>query len=137
MDLTHRQLGHVEILSLRGHVRAPESIKLTECINQLFDEGRFCLVLDLEDVESIGSSGLYVLIQAYKRVQTQKVTSGGQGDIRIIHVGPRIKQILDLTGLTSLLHICDDLAEAMDSLSGCREATITDNRRLSAGYTNY
>ena len=65
MDLRHRRLHHVDVLSVRGHLRAPEAIKLRERINQLFDEGRSCLVLDLEHLESIGSSGLYVLIEAH------------------------------------------------------------------------
>ena len=117
MDLTHHRLGHVDILSIRGHVRALEAIKVREYIDQLLDEGERCLVLDLEHLESIGSSGLYVLIQLHKRAGAEKMTARGHSGIRIIHVRPCIMQILDLTGLTSLFYICDDLAEAVKSLS--------------------
>ncbi len=55
------------------------------------------------------------------------MTRRGQGDIRIIHVRPRIREILDLTGLTSLLHICDDLDEAVNSFSGCPDQKVTGN----------
>ena len=122
MDLTHRRLRHVDVLSVRGYVRAPEAVKLREHINQLFDEGRFCLVLDLEQLESMGSTGLYVLIEAHRRAR--KVANWGQRGIRIIHVGPRLRGILDLTGLTSLLQICDDLDEAVNSLSGCLDQNV-------------
>ena len=122
MELRHRRLHHVDVLSIRGHVRAPEAVKLRERINQLFDEGRFCLVLDLEHLESIGSSGLYVLIEAQARAQ--KVANWSQGGIRIINVGPRIRRVLDLTGLTSLLNICDDLEDAVNSLSGCADQNV-------------
>ena len=122
MELRHRRLHHVDVLSIRGHVRAPEAVKLRERINQLFDEGRFCLVLDLEHLESIGSTGLYVLIEAHARAR--KVTCQSQGCIRIIRVGPRIRRVLDLTGLTSMLHIYDDLDDAVNSLSGCPDQRV-------------
>ena len=131
MDLTHRRLRHVDVLSVRGYIRAPEAVKLRERINQLFDEGRFCLVLDLAQLESIGSTGLYLLIAAHKRAQ--KVTGRSQGGIRIIHVRPHIRAVLDLAGLTSLLHICDDLGEAVNSLSGCPDQNVrSDEHELIA-----
>ena len=122
MDLTHRRLRHVDVLSVRGYVRAPEAVKLRKHINQLFDEGRFCLVLDLAQLESIGSTGLYLLIAAHKRAQM--VTGRSEGGIRIIHVRPPIRAVLDLAGLTSLFHIDDDLDEAVNSFSGCADQNV-------------
>ena len=118
MELRHRRLHHVDVLSIRGHVRAPEAVKLRERINQLFDEGRFCIVLDLAQLDYIGSSGLRVLIAAGKRAQAQQVTHGAHGDVRIVHLPLRIKAVFDLTGLTSVFHIFDNLAEAVESWSG-------------------
>ena len=133
MDIKHRRLPRVDVLSVSGRVQAPEAAQLREHIDRLFNEGRYRLVLDLEQLESIGSSGLYVLIQIHKRVLDEKVTRRGRGAIRIIHVRPHIRQILKLTGLTSLFHVCEEREEAVHSLSGCGDRKLSRNVQGSSG----
>ena len=131
MDLTHRHWHHVDLLSIGGHVRAPEAIKLRERINQLFDDGRFCVVLDLAHLESIGSSGLYVLVEARNRAQAQRVTGWDRGGVRLVHLPPRIKEIFDLTGFTPLFHLYEDLGDAVNSFSGPTAPNVRNDERIA------
>src|SRR5215210_6437565 len=115
MELAHRRLQRVDILAVSGRVHAPEAAQLQDRINQLFAEGRFRLVLDLAQLEYISSPGLRVLVEARKRAREWKLSDFDRGDVRIVHLPPRIKEVFDLTGFTSLFQIYDDLVEAVGS----------------------
>ena len=115
MELMHRRSHDVDVLAVRGRIQAPEAAKLRERIHQLFDEGRYCLVLDLAQLEYIGSSGLRVLVEARKRARQQKLLRFAHGDVRIVHLPQRIKEVFDLTGITLLFPVYDNLEEAVAS----------------------
>ena len=115
VEIAHRRMHRVDVLSISGRMQAPEAAKLQERINQLFAEGRYRIVLDLTSLEYISSPGLRVLIEARKRARDWKLTEFDRGDVRIVNLPPRIKEVFDLTGFTSLFHIYDDMVEAVGS----------------------
>ena len=115
MEIVHRRMNRVDILAVSGRMQAPEAATFQERINQLFSEGRFRILLDFANLEYISSPGLRVLIEARKRAREWKVTDFERGDVRIVNLSPRIREVFDLTGFTSLFQIYDDLAEAVGS----------------------
>ena len=115
MELTHRRLNRVDVIGVKGRLTAAEAPQLQQQLNQLFDEGRFRILLDFAELEYISSPGLRVLIEARKRAREWKLSQFDQGDIRVVNLPPRIKEVFDLTGFTSLFQIYDDLVEAVGS----------------------
>ena len=115
MEITHRRLHRVDVLSISGRIQAPEAAELQQRINQLFHEGRFRLVLDLGQLEHLSSPALRVLIEARKRAREWKLSEFERGDVRVVNLPPRIKDIFDITGFTSLFPIYDELVEAVGS----------------------
>ena len=116
MELTHRRLPTVDVLELSGRMMAGEAAQLRERIEQLFSEGRSRVLLDLSKLEYISSGGLRVLVEARKRAREQKASrSSPAGDVRILHLPPEIKRVFDMTGVTTLFHVHDDLVEAVGS----------------------
>ena len=111
MEITHRRLHRVDVLSLSGRLQAGDDATLQDRINQLFAEGRYHLVLDLAELEFISSPGIRVLIEARKRARERH-----RGDIHLVNVPPRVKSVFDTTGVTQLFQIHDDLLEAVDSV---------------------
>ena len=115
MDISHRRLNRVDVVTVAGRLTAAEAPELQERINQLFNEGRYRILLDFAGLEYISSPGLRVLIEARKRAREWKLTDFDRGDVRSVNLPPRIKEVFDLTGFTSLFHIYDDLVEAVGS----------------------
>jgi anti-sigma B factor antagonist len=115
MEITHRRLNRVDVIAPSGRLTAAEAPQLQEQLNQLFNEGRYRILLDFANLEYISSPGLRVLIEARKRAREWKLTDFDRGDVRIVNLPPRIKEVFDLTGFTSLFHIYDDLVEAVGS----------------------
>ena len=115
MEITHKRLNRVDLLTVAGRLDAASAPELKQQIDSLFDQGRYRIVLDLKDLDYIASPGLRVLIEARKRARDRKISDLEGGDIRIANLPPRIKEVFDLTGFTSLFEIYPDTLEAVGS----------------------
>jgi anti-sigma B factor antagonist len=115
MNLEHRRLNKVDLIAVSGRIDAATAPQLKQQIEALFDEGRYRIVLDLAKLEYVSSPGLRVLIEARKKARDWKITDLEGGDIRIANLPPRIKEVFDLTGFTSLFELYSDTVEAVGS----------------------
>jgi anti-sigma B factor antagonist len=115
MELSHKPFNRVDLLSVVGRLDAASAPQFKQKIDELFEQGRYRLVLDLANLEYIASPGLRVLIEARKRARDWKITDLEGGDVRIANLPPRIKEVFDLTGFTSLFEIFSDTTEAVGS----------------------
>ncbi|MBK9712016.1 MAG: STAS domain-containing protein [Kouleothrix sp.] len=115
MEITHKRLNRVDLLTVSGRLDAASAPQFKQQIDALFDQGRYRIVLDLAGLEYIASPGLRVLIEARKRARDWKLTDLEGGDVRIANLPKRIKEVFDLTGFTSLFEIFNDTLEAVGS----------------------
>lgn len=115
MNIEHRRFSRVDLVKVSGRVDASTAPRLKQQIEALFHEGRYRVVLDFEELEYISSPGLRVLIEARKKAREWKITDLEGGDIRIANLPPRIKEVFDLTGFTSLFELYSDSVEAVGS----------------------
>ncbi len=115
MHIDHHRFNRVDLLEVSGRIDATASPQLKQRIEALFDEGRYRIVLDFAGLEYISSPGLRVLIEARKRARDWKLTDLEGGDIRIANLPPRIKEVFDLTGFTSLFELFSSTLEAVGS----------------------
>ncbi|HEX9369955.1 MAG TPA: STAS domain-containing protein [Roseiflexaceae bacterium] len=115
MDITHKRLNRVDLLTVSGRLDAASAPQFKQALDSLFDQGRYRIVLDLAGLEYIASPGLRVLIEARKRTRDWKLTDLEGGDVRIANLPQRIKEVFDLTGFTSLFQIFGDTLEAVGS----------------------
>jgi anti-sigma B factor antagonist len=115
MEITHKRFNRVDLLEIEGRMDAASAPQLKQQIEALFDQNRYRLVLDMSKLEYIASPGLRVLIEARKRARDWKLTDLEGGDVRIANLPPRIKEVFDLTGFTSLFEIYSGTVEAVGS----------------------
>lgn len=115
MEITHRRFNRVDLIEVAGRVDAATSSRLKQQIDALFEEGRYRIVLDLAKLEYVSSPGLRVLIEARKRARDWKITDLEGGDIRIANLPPKIKEVFDLTGFTSLFELYGSTIDAVGS----------------------
>ena len=98
MEISHRQLPRVDVLSISGRLQAAEAQQLQEKINELFAQKRYRILLDLEQLEYVSSGGLRVFINARKAAQEQKAPDGARGDVRIVNMSPQAEKTFQLVG---------------------------------------
>ena len=91
---------------------APE---LEQQIDQLFDQGRYRIVLDLSGLEYIASPGLRVLREVRQQARDWEISDRESGDVRIANMTPRVRDTFDLTGFSSFFENYSDTVEAVNS----------------------
>jgi anti-sigma B factor antagonist len=101
----------ITVIALIGKIMGgPEAAQINEKINSLIDEGKKNIIIDLEKVEWMNSSGLGILIGA---IQTLK---NNDGTLCLIHVSDRISELLRITKLINVFKIMPDLPSAVNAI---------------------
>jgi len=90
---------------------AHNSGNLKERMLQLFDEGKYQLVIDLTNVRFIDSSGLGALVSGFKNA------SARDGSLKLCCLQPQVRSMFELTRLHRVFEIFTTLEEALDSES--------------------
>ena len=109
MEILEKRIGNVNILSLGGSLDAYSANDVERKLDSLIAAEQVRLVVNLEQLEYISSSGLRVLLAALKKARKQ------QGDIRLACLKPYIQEVFDIAGFTQLFSIFDTEEAAVDS----------------------
>jgi anti-sigma B factor antagonist len=110
LAIASRELDGVTILDLSGRITLGEgSVQLRDAIRSLIGKGQKNILLNLEDVNYIDSSGLGELVSAFTTAKNQ----GGQ--IKLLKLTKKVHDLLQLTKLYTVFDISDDEASAIAS----------------------
>jgi anti-sigma B factor antagonist len=109
MEIGEKKAGSVDILYLTGRLDAYASTDVEKKINNVTEKTPVTLVVSMEKLEYISSSGLRVLLAALKKARKQ------QGDIRLACLQPYVKEVFDVAGFTQLFKMFEKEAEAISS----------------------
>ncbi len=102
--------GESYVVDLNGEIDVYTSPKVKDASGDLIDKGHYNLVINLEKVRYIDSTGLGVLIGGLKRVREHG------GTVNLVCTNPQIKKIFDITGLVKIFGIYDDEDAATKAL---------------------
>ena len=95
------------VLAVSGEVDVATVPRLREQLHGLVAQGDTSIVVDLDAVDFLDSTGLGVLVGALKRVRS----SGGE--LYLVCTQPRIRKVFEVTGLTKVFSIHDSVDEAV------------------------
>jgi anti-sigma B factor antagonist len=110
MQISEKKENDVTVLNLDGSLMGgPEAVSLNEKINRLLDEKSLKVVLNLEQVERVNSSGLGILI----KVLTTFKRNGGE--LKLAHVNPKIENLLVMTKLNTIFESYETEESAVNS----------------------
>jgi anti-sigma B factor antagonist len=96
------------LLQLRGVLDAHTFDRLGKMMEELLQQGQAKIVLDLNDVEYMSSSGAGVIITLLPKAQAQ------QGNIVLLNPTDQVHQVLSLLGITDLVPVELSQAAAME-----------------------
>jgi len=100
------------VLSLAGEVDVANAGQVRDAALTLMSGGTKHLVVDLNATEYMDSTGLGTLVGLLKRMKE----SGG--DVVIAVARPRVRRLFEITGLTQVFRIYDDVAAALKEERG-------------------
>jgi anti-sigma B factor antagonist len=100
------------VLSLIGDVDVATAGRVRDSGLKLVKEGIRHLIVDLTPTEFMDSTGLGTLVGLHKRLREL------EGEVTIAVLQPRVKRLFEITGLTQVFRICDDVAAALKEVRG-------------------
>jgi anti-sigma B factor antagonist len=110
LEITQRETNGIYVLTLTGRlVLGPESTGLRTTIDNLLSAGAAKIVVGLEHVNSVDSAGIGSLIEIHRKTKAQ----GGR--LLLAHLGPKLKQALEMA---RLLPIFETYATETEAVAG-------------------
>lgn len=107
LSLETRQVADRTIVTVGGEIDVYTAPKLRDKITELVNAGNHTLLIDLEKVDFLDSTGLGVLVGGLKKVRAQ------QGSMELICNQDRLLKIFRITGLAKVFTIHDSEATAL------------------------
>ena len=110
MELTlnvHSEPPGFTVIEVGGEIDVYTAPKLRERLVGLVESGSYQLIVDMESVEFLDSTGLGVLVGGLKRVRAH------EGGIDLVCTQSRILRIFRITGLNRVFNIYDTVPEAL------------------------
>src|ERR1700710_3114873 len=107
LSLETRQSDDVTIIEVGGEIDVYTAPKLRDKITELVGNGDYHLVIDMEKVDFLDSTGLGVLVGGLKKVRAH------DGSMRLICNQERLLKIFRVTGLAKVFAIHGSQADAL------------------------
>lgn len=109
MDLTlsTKEVDGTTIVAVGGEIDVYTAPKLRDRITELVAEGIYTIVIDMEAVEFLDSTGLGVLVGGLKKVRAH------DGSLELICTQDRLLKIFRITGLAKVFVIHDSAEGAL------------------------
>jgi anti-sigma B factor antagonist len=109
LSLSTRSEGDRTVVEVGGEIDVYTAPRLREQLVDLVADGKYHLIVDMERVDFLDSTGLGVLVGGLKRVRAH------DGSLRLVCTQERILKIFRITGLTKVFPIHASVDEAVNA----------------------
>jgi anti-sigma B factor antagonist len=110
MKATSRSVDNVEIIDLQGKITiGAGDQQLREVISNALNSGRTNILLNLNGVTTIDSSGIGELVGSYTTV-----TNRG-GKLKLLHLPAKLNELLHVTQLITVFEVYENEQDALKS----------------------
>lgn len=114
MEITTRINEDIAIINLRGRLDLASAIDLKNASRKYYSSDNCRMVLNMEKVDFINSPGLGALVSILKEVRSHK------GILKISNPADYVREIFDITQLSSIFDICENESQALQSFKAAQ-----------------
>ena len=113
MTIDERASGGVTVLDVRGRmtIESVGDMLLADTVRQQLDKGRTQILLNLEGVPYVDTTGLCNIVEAYV------TTTRRGGFLKLLNPAGHVREVLTVTRLSTVLEIFLSEADAVASFS--------------------
>ena len=125
--------GKAALVELGGILDAKTSIEFEQSLDQLRERSVHRVVVDFANIRYVNSTGLGML------VKLADVLRSAGGGMALVRVPSKVQIIMEMSGLSQVLHMSDDPQAALESLGSAAppaaapESVITHSGRWRSG----
>jgi anti-sigma B factor antagonist len=114
-DIRESEREGIVILALKGRLTVGEASTVREKVNELVAAGRVKVILDLQNVDYIDSTGLGSMVICFTTVKK------AGGALKLLNLNKRNIELLLLTKLHTIFEVFSDEQDAVNSFFPGRE----------------
>jgi anti-sigma B factor antagonist len=114
LKLDHHAQDGIEVIDVQGEIDMYTAPRLRELLTYLVSTGSYQLVVNLDKVGFLDSTGLGVLVGGLRRVRAH------DGSMDLVCTQQRILKIFRVTGLTEVFGIYETVDQAIAVTKGRR-----------------
>ena len=114
LKLGHHAKDGIEVIDVQGEIDMYTAPRLRELLIDLVSKGHYQLVVNLDKVGFLDSTGLGVLVGGLRRVRAH------DGSLDLVCTREPILKILKITGLTEVFGIYATVGQAIAAAKGRR-----------------
>lgn len=107
MEINRRESGEIVVFDINGEIDLYNAPEIKDKIKEEMNKNKVNIVINLDKVSYIDSSGIGVLISSLSNLK--KVG----GALKLINVYASVRKVFELTKLTSFFDIYDGEADAL------------------------
>lgn len=108
--MVEKKLGDVVLLDVRGRLTlGQETAELRSKLTRLIEAGNLKIVLNLQGVSYIDSSGLSTLVACYATARKSS------GSLKLTHLTTRVRDLLQITRLSTVFETYSSVEDAVKS----------------------
>jgi anti-sigma B factor antagonist len=116
VQVEQRISGDVAVVTLTGDITLNKggNVLLKDKVSSLLQQGHKNIVVDLGGVSYVDSAGLGELVQAYV------TTKNREGNLKLLNVTKRLRELLVVTKLLTVFETFDSEADALASFASSK-----------------
>ncbi|MCX8000077.1 MAG: STAS domain-containing protein [Leptospiraceae bacterium] len=109
MELLRREVDSIPIIDIIGEVDLYNTKELKDLIDNLIKEGKYQIIINLEKVPFMDSSGIGTLVTSMYKLKKY------HGNLKVLKVVGSVAKVFKMTGMDAHLEIFDNEEDAVRS----------------------
>jgi anti-anti-sigma factor len=110
MEIKKRREGNYIIIDIEGELDYLNAISLRKVVMELMDGKNMNIIINMEKVHYMDSTGLGTLITLWQKSKAQSI------DLKYAHPQETVRRLLELSRLNGILPLVSTVEDAIDAL---------------------
>lgn len=107
MKFNTSEVYNAAVISFKGKLRGgPDAQNFQDQISKYLEEGKKNIIIDMEDVKFVDSSGLGNIVRAFSTVKD------AGGELKLAGISDKVKGVLSITKLNSVFKLYPTVEDA-------------------------
>jgi anti-sigma B factor antagonist len=107
VEITTRDAGDVKVIEITGELNTVSTPDAEKVLNKLREDGTKKILINLEKLDFISSSGLRILLATGQELKKT------DGEMRVCSLNETVTEVFEFSGFDSLLNVAVDESEAL------------------------
>ena len=108
MDFEVTEYKHCTILKGNGRIDSYTAPDVEGALSKLIEKDQFNIIFNMVDIDFVSSAGWWALIRTQKEVGKLN-----RGELVLVNLDKRIRESMDLVGISPYFKVYDDLTDAV------------------------